>query len=377
MRSRTFIGLLLMALTAFQASVLGAAVEFRDDFSSAELAAGWSFVREDASAHSLTDRPGFLRIDTQRGAGSNGGPIRNLLLRPQSGDFILETRLEFNPERAQQFAGLAVYADDANNVALGLVYAAGDRGIFRGIALLGVTDGQAASTRPGAFYDAESSENPNIVYLRLLRSGDQFVAGYSPDGVTYTDIGSVTNALPDDVQVGLAAANGDFEGCGDDCDVSIPADFDYFQISTFSGSDGGTGGVTLESIELEGADEVDGGDSAEYTVTANFSDGTSVEVTGEALWTIAPAELGSIDAGAFEASDVAATSQVTLVASYTQLSSGGAMTRTDSLLIRITPPTSGPNGPRACGAAMLPITFLISLAWLDRRMKRPRNNRNS
>lgn len=368
---RVWLGFL--AVIFHGASVLAAAVEFRDDFSSDELEAGWSFVREDASAHSLTDRPGYFRIDTERGAVSEGLPVNNLLLRPFLGDLILETRVEFNPERAQEFAGLVVFQDDANAVALGLVYAQGDRGVFRGVALLGVSGGVGSSQRPGAFYDAESTANPNVVYLRLLRSGDQFVAGYSADGVTYADIGSLSNPMADDVRVGLATANGDFPECGDDCDVSIPADFDFFQISTFSGSDGGSsGGVTLESVEIDGPDEVDGGSDAEFTLTATLSDGSSVDVTADADWTIAPPDLGSIDAGVLDAVGVTATSQVTLVASYTLLTSGGTVTKTDSVLVRISPASLGASGPRTCGPAMVPTALCITLGLLGRRTKTAR-----
>lgn len=340
-------------------SVHAADVRFRDDLSAAALESSWSFVREDASAYTLTDRPGFLRIQTQRGAVSDGVPVNNLLLRPATGDFILETKLEFNPERAQQFAGLLVYQDDANALALGLVYVSGARGVFRGVAMLGVTDGVASASRPSAFYDEGSAENPNVVHLRLLRNGDQFVAGFSEDGLAYTDIGTLTTVLSREVRVGFAAANGDFADCGADCDLSIPADFDFFQLSTFAGDDDPTGGVTLESVELEGPGEVDHGASGEFTLIATLSDGTTLDVTEEADWTIAPVNLGSIDQGVFTAANVNATSQATIVAAYTRLSSGGAETETDSLLVRIAVPA--PASPLACGAAMLPTLLLSGL----------------
>lgn len=357
---------ILFALSVSQA--LAADVQFRDDFSATALQAGWSFVREDAAAFSLTDRPGFIRIETQRGAVSDGVPVNNLLLRPASGDFILETKLEFDPRRAQQFAGLLVYEDDANALAFGLVYVSGARGEFRGVAMLGVTDGVASASRPTAFYDEDSAENPNVVYLRLLRSGDQFVAGYSEDGLSYTDIGTLTTVLSRDVNVGFAAANGDFTDCGTDCDVSIPAEFDYYQLSTFAGGGDPMDGVTLESVEIEGPGEVDAGAEGEFTLVAMLSDGTTLDVTHQAEWTVAPAGVGSIDQGLFVAADVNATSQGTIVASYTRLSSGGSETETDSLLVRIAAPT--PSAPSACGAAILPMLLFMGLATGLARMAR-------
>ncbi len=344
-------------------SARAADVVFRDDFDG-QLAAGWEFVREDPSAYSLSDRPGFLRIESQRGAFGDGQPVQNLLLRERSGDFILETRVEFDPQRALEFAGLIVYLDDDNSVALGLAYAAGERGVFRGIVMVSLEDGASGGQRPGAFYDEDSVENPNVVYLRLLRSGDQFVAGYSPDGVTYSDIGSLTLSLPSAVRVGVGATNGDFEDCGSDCDVQVPADFDFFQISTFGDGDDPTDGIVLESLTIEGDDEVLGGTTTSYTAVAEFSDGSTQDVSEDAEWTSAPPTAGSIEGGEFEGADVDEPTQVTIVATYTHLTSGGAVTRTDSLLVLVSPPPSA--GPRGCGVGMLGLLALLTPIWLSR-----------
>ncbi len=195
------------------------------------------------------------------------------------------------------------------------------------------------------------------------------MAGYSEDGLAYTDIGTLTTVLPRDVGVGFAAANGDFVDCGADYDASIPADFDYFQLSTFSGGGGPTDGVTLESVEIEGPGEVDSGTESEFTLIATLSDGTTLDVTEQADWTVAPENLGTIAEGVFVAADVTTTLQATMVASYTRLSSGGAETQTDSLLVRIAVPT--PTTPSACGAAMLPmLLFVGSMLGLARLASR-------
>ena len=369
-RRRSFERLLLL----FSCGVLwtqrasAADVVFRDDFNSAELQTGWTFVREDASSHSLTANPGFFRINTQRGAFTEGSAVDNLLLRERSGDFIIETRLEFDPETAQEFAGLLVYVDDNHAVALGLAYAEGSRGAFRGIVLLGVGVADSGSQRPGAVYDADSSPDPNVVFLRLLRSGSQFVAGYSADGVTYTDIGSVTNELADPVLVGIGAANGDYPDCGTACDLSTPADFDYFQISTFgSSTDGGTGGaVTFDSLAIDGPSEVRTGATANFTATASFSDGMKDDVTDKADWVVAPAGLAEMNAGVLTVANVDKTQQVTVVATYNHLfSSGGTTSKTASRLVRITlPPT--PSQPKACGVGTIMVGLMCCLPLVAR-----------
>jgi len=354
----------------------GAEVSFRDDFETPTLAEGWTFVREDAATHSLTARPGFFRIHTQRGDLAEKGNVKNLLLRGVSGDFLLQTRLEFNPRAAQQSAGLLVYRDDGNGVALGLTFVGGERGTFRGVALVSVVDNVGDPSRPAAFYDEATAVNPNVVHLRLLRSGNQFVAGYSPDGRTFTDLGTLTSDLPDAIRVGLAAGNGDYEECGSDCDIAIPADFDSFQISTLGDGPGvpGDDGVTLESVTIDGPDEVRGGSTAGFTAIASFSDGSVSDVTEEAEWMVAPPSLGDVDAGVFTAADVDSMQQATVVATYTHLTSGGTANASGAALIRITsaPTVNGVGVAPPCGAGLLMVTWFGWLPLLSRIARRGR-----
>ncbi len=360
MRERR-IGGWMLTVAVLSAVLLRAApaseVAFTDEFEGPELASGWQVVHQNPSAYSLSTRPGFLRIQTERGTLGEESVVNNLFLRDASGSFILETLLEFDPRAGQQFAGLLVYADDENVAALGLTYASGERGVFRGVVLLGAEDGALGTQRPGARYDETNTANPNSVYLRLLRSGNTFVAGFSEDGETFTDIGSIEVALPEEIRVGLGAANGDFEGCGIDCDTSIPADFDFFQFSTIDASpgDGQPDVPIVESVTISGPDEVDSGSTTEYAATALFSDGESEDVTEQATWTVAPPELGEVDAGVLTAATIGTTRQATLVVEYTQLTSAGLETTvTGSTVIRIIAPSTdgGGGGTRLCGAGL-------------------------
>ncbi len=129
---RRLAGIVVLVGAALPA--MGGEVIFRDDFNAPTLDSGWSFVRENPATHSLTDRPGYFRINTERGALEEGGFANNLLVRDLTTDFVLETRMEFNPRAAREFGGIIVYADDANAVALGLTFVSGERGEFRGVA---------------------------------------------------------------------------------------------------------------------------------------------------------------------------------------------------------------------------------------------------
>ncbi|MFQ5490398.1 MAG: hypothetical protein ACE5GE_06715, partial [Phycisphaerae bacterium] len=289
--------------------------------------------------------------------------------------------VEFAPTTAQQFAGLIVYSDDEHAVSLGLAFATGDRGDFRGIVLLSLGDDPESDAQtPGGRYDETNAEDPNSVYLRLLRKGDQFVGAFSPDGVSFKDIGTITNDLPDAISVGLGAANGDTPECGSACDESIPADYDFFQISTLdsdaAADDGASVEIGLESVEVTGPDQVSPGAMAEYVAQAVFSDGTASDVTDQAEWTLAPDGLGQVEAGQFTAASVEAVQQVTVVASFSQLTSGGEIIRTGTKLVRITSPPGGGGGGSSggglCGAGLVPFWLVTLMGFGQRKFWRRR-----
>jgi regulation of enolase protein 1 (concanavalin A-like superfamily) len=361
---RLFLAIVL-AMSAGAGISPAAEVVFRDDFSG-ELADGWAVVRENPAKVSLESRPGYLRILTERGTIGEDSNVKNLYLRGISGDFILDTRIEFDPEAAQQYAGIIVYADDQNAVSIGLAYAAGPLGVFRGVVMLTVSDGEVPSgTPPVAFYSDSNVSNPNTVYLRLLRRGDRFVGGFSENGVLYNDIGTITNDLPAAVSVGLGAANGDSANCAE-CDISIPADFDYFQASVLDG----TGepqdpdvAVLLESVEISGPDSVSAGGTARFTTTARFSDDTTEDVSADTVWMVAPPGFAEISGGNLSVGQLDEPRQVTLVATYTQLTSQGEVTRHGTKVIRLTQggPLCGAGtvGMVAFSAAFLGLAFVI------------------
>ncbi len=355
-----------IAVVFFATAADGANILFRDDFSESSLQAGWTIIRPDPDTYSLTSAPGFFRILTVRGLLGAEGTAKNLLVRPITGDFILDTRLEFNPRDGQPFAGLLVYLDDAHAVSVGLVYVSGDRGVFRGVIMLNVGDNVDATNRPASKYDESNTEQPDVIFLRLLRRGDQFVGAYSSDGISYRELGTVTNALPSQISVGLGAANGDSETCGPACDVPIPASFDYFQISELDDGGGGLPGA-LESLDVQGPEEVNSGASGIFQATAHFDDGTANDVSDLAEWTIAPPDVGTIENGIFRASGSTAVRIGTIVATYTQQNGAGNITLTQAVLVRINPNGSTGSG-RLCGAGFVGLlpAFCLPLVWRRR-----------
>lgn len=354
-----------LMIGALATESLGAGVVFRDDFSDSSLQAGWTIVRPDTATYSLTATPGYFRVLTTRGLLGEEGTARNLLVRPASGDFILDSRLEFDPRDGQPFAGLLIYQDDAHAVALGLVYASGERGQFRGVVLLNVGDDIDLTNRPASKYDETNSPNPGVIYLRLLRHGDRYIGAYSADGISYREMGTVTNELNESLNVGVGAANGDSVACGPACDVPIAALFDYFQITDLddNGGEPPVQGI-LESVDIEGPEEVVSGGSGTFRAIARFGGGDSNDVSDLAEWVVAPAEAGTIAEGEFRAATSNIERMATIVATYTQAADSGPITRTKAVLVSIRPAAS-PGTGRLCGVGvigLLPLSIL-SLVW--------------
>lgn len=346
---------------------------FRDDFDGPQLVAGWTVIRPDPSTYSLATAPGYFQILTSRGLLGEQGTARNLLVRPITGNFILETRLEFNPRDGQPFAGLLVYQDDGHAVSIGMVYASGERGQFRGIVMLNVGDDIDLTNRPASRYDESNTSSPNVVFLRLLRQGNQFVGAYSDNGVTYRELGTVINPLESTLSVGVGAANGDSVGCGPACDVPIPARFDYFQISDLS--DGGVDPPPqgmLSTLSIEGPESMIGGATGAFRAIALYVDGDSEDVSQGSEWIVAPPGIGFVENGLFQAAPTNSVRMATLVATYSQRGELGTVTRSAARLVRINPRSAG-SGLNLCGAGM---TMFLPLVWafLTLGLRKPNQN---
>jgi beta-xylosidase len=94
---------------------------YSDDFNSA-LGPQWSWIREDSSGHALVTYQGSgqLEIMTNGDLYRAANNARNLLLEtPPSDDYMVETKLTFDPNNNVEQAGLLVYADDDHYIKVG------------------------------------------------------------------------------------------------------------------------------------------------------------------------------------------------------------------------------------------------------------------
>ncbi len=101
-----------------------------DDFGGT-IGSQWSWLRPDASLHgfagdgalSLTSNgnlDGYQRISSP---GTTYSPTKNIVLqKPPAGDWMVETKMHFDPQNAQQQAGMIVYSDDDTNVLNGIAW---------------------------------------------------------------------------------------------------------------------------------------------------------------------------------------------------------------------------------------------------------------
>jgi beta-xylosidase len=183
---------------------------FTDDFSAPDLQPRWRWVREDRSAWSLTERPGFLSITTEHGdLYQSDNNNRNLILaRTMLDEFTLEAKIEVALNSTSQQVGLVVYRDDDNYVKTVLEYRDGKQVVV------------AREVQGGLQSNAQNNINTSVIYLRIVKTGLSYTGSFSRDGETYFPAGTFTANLGLRPTVGLFAANGDAEAV-------VTARFDY------------------------------------------------------------------------------------------------------------------------------------------------------
>ena len=192
----------------------------RDEFDGS-LAEGWHWVNENPEKWNLTEQPGFLRIYNSPFV--VGG--ENLLLRPVAqGDFMIKTRLLFEPDTNFQFAGLVIWQDENNFLQLGRAFCdIPDVCVGNGIYFDKILGGNFTDSN-----FATSVGNPSDILLRLERRGDMVRGFYSLDeGITWYEIGM--HWIPSDFQVNGVGLTSSQDHNTPDWD--IPADFDFFEIT--------------------------------------------------------------------------------------------------------------------------------------------------
>jgi hypothetical protein len=201
-------------------------ISWQDHFNDSTLVDEWSWIREDPSLWSLTERPGFLRLMThQGGLGSSDHLAKNLFVSDAPfGDYTFVTRMDFDPQENFQLAGLLVYLDDNNYMLFGRAYCDIPTAcVGNGIYFDYVEGGELASEN----FAMTTMIPPESTYLALTRTGSIYTGWVSSDGINWQEVGSHTSAFPFQ-KIGLSTTNGNQPTEG------IPADFDFFLMDDYT-----------------------------------------------------------------------------------------------------------------------------------------------
>jgi formylglycine-generating enzyme required for sulfatase activity len=200
-----------------QAAVSSVSLSFDwfDDFDGPPLDSRWSWMNEDPTHWSLTERPGFLRIITQQ-QNSNW-----LVQDAPVGDYAVQTHLFIEPTENFQQAGIGIYLDGDNWLMLTRAYCGyGAPCVGNGI-YLDVLDNGVFSNYVVATTVLDE------VWLKIHREGHVYHAVASENGADWIEVGNPEVGFTP-TKIGLRAGNNG-QPAGE-----IPADFDYFALSDFS-----------------------------------------------------------------------------------------------------------------------------------------------
>lgn len=191
-------------------------VVFQDEFDGVKLRDNWTWV-DPKEGGQWSEKLGWLQITAQPGQflwrGANLEAPR--ILRPESGDFAIETRLRIS-EETHPYGGLVIWYRE--NAFVRLDKSPADYS-FKGDIRFEqhTTSDDALVGRAMGLHDAPQ------VYLRIERVGNLFSGFASGNGVDWVSCGTAFVSMADPVQVGL------FGACPTEIPTSITR-FDYFKI---------------------------------------------------------------------------------------------------------------------------------------------------
>jgi regulation of enolase protein 1 (concanavalin A-like superfamily) len=185
-----------------QTSVAAAACGFTDNFDGTALDPAWERNRMDTR---ITVAGGYADVDAPDGTDIyHANMSAPMLLRPVTGDFVLETEFEATPKIFYQAAGLLLWNSQVSYVRMERGFGGGS-----GTMALEYNDGGKHSRVHGPLPSQDPVKtSATRVVMRLTRTGEKIVATWRPaDKTEWSNLGTVTMHFPDTVRVGLSALN--------------------------------------------------------------------------------------------------------------------------------------------------------------------------
>lgn len=213
-----------------------------DEFDGA-VGSQWKWLRENPSAHSLSQKSGSLTITSEPGGITEAtNNAKNILVQSANNDWTVETKLTASRMPSQpENTGILAYQDDDNFVMF----------MFRAV----IKTTRVREPQPGTV-DLVIEENgitkslasfnlkngitgENYLYMKLDKKGSIYTAYYSLDGEKFEKLGTADLSLKD-IKTGLVVCDGIINGYMKstfwfDSDTTKPAtpfdvSFDYFRI---------------------------------------------------------------------------------------------------------------------------------------------------
>ncbi|GLV53406.1 hypothetical protein KDH_02600 [Dictyobacter sp. S3.2.2.5] len=230
--------------------------QYSDEFNGA-LGPQWSWVREDPTRHSLAN--GQLSITVNGDLYRNANNGTNLLLEnAPAGNYMMETKMTFDPNTNYQQAGLLVYSDDDHYIKVGATHHESLNKVIAGHESLDPAPGDQTScdvqpapgsnvaiktytaqqcplegeswdylSNPKPTVNGSTATNPTVtMWLRVYRAGNVYTPYSSLDDVHWVkgnswDLNPASAAYP--IKIGLFAFSAGPVN-------TIPAKFDYVHV---------------------------------------------------------------------------------------------------------------------------------------------------
>ncbi|PRY96668.1 beta-glucosidase-like glycosyl hydrolase [Marinilabilia salmonicolor] len=217
-----------------------------DEFNGSEINSQWKWLRENPSAHSLTEKEGALTITSEPGGVSERtNNAKNILLQSANSDWTIETKLVGSRMPSQpENAGIIVYQDDENFIKLvhrAVIKTTRIREPQPGTIDLVIEENDISKSL-ASFKLKDPITGSNELILKLTKKGSMYTAYYSVDnGENFENLGTA-DLLLKDIRAGLMVADGIisnymkstfwFDSDTTKPDTPFDISFDYFRIES-------------------------------------------------------------------------------------------------------------------------------------------------
>ncbi|MEO0293466.1 MAG: glycoside hydrolase family 43 protein [candidate division WOR-3 bacterium] len=199
----------------------------RDDFDKEEFSLCWNFLRNPyIENYSLTERPGYLRLYGSEITMADQDSPTFLGRRQTAMECKVVTKLEFNPQKENEEAGLVIRGNEANRYELGITKRDGKRCVFLRKTVKGKLEEPIKYEGIGEGEVILSIEAKPLSYEFFYQVGDEEPKSLGTALTKYLSFEEVESFLFTGAYIGLYAT-------GNGVKSTAPADFDWFDFIVY------------------------------------------------------------------------------------------------------------------------------------------------